>query len=159
VVVLGIDPGSIVTGYGVVEATRGRLREICHGQIRPRKNAGMSAALAVIYERLRRVASEFRPDAVAVESIFYGKNPHSLIVQGHVRGVAILAGVHCGLPVFEYSPLEVKKAVVGYGQAEKGQVQQMVKAILQLPEVPAPDAADALAVAVCHAHFAKVLPV
>ena len=156
-VVLGIDPGSIVTGYGIVETAAGRLHGLCHGQIRPDRKVGFAAALAVIYERLRGMADEHQADAIAIESIFCGKNVRSLIVQGHVRGVAILAGVHCGLPIFEYSPLEVKKAVVGYGRAEKAQVQQMVKAILQLTELPTPDAADALAVAVCHVHFAKVL--
>ncbi len=93
--------------------------------------------------------------ALAIEDIFYGKNIRSLIKQGHVRGVAILAGADGGLPVYEYSPLEIKKAVVGYGRAEKGQVQMMVRAILKLPELPPPDAADALAVAICQLHFRK----
>jgi crossover junction endodeoxyribonuclease RuvC len=95
------------------------------------------------------------PQALAIENIFFGKNIRSLIKQGHVRGVAILAGADGGLPVFEYSPLEIKKAVVGYGRAEKGQVQTMVRAILKLPELPPPDAADALAVAICQLHFRK----
>jgi len=92
---------------------------------------------------------------MAIENIFYGKNIRSLIKQGHVRGVAILAGADGGVPIYEYSPLEIKKAVVGYGRAEKGQVQRMVRAILKLPELPPPDAADALAVAICHVHFRK----
>ncbi len=105
-----------------------------------------------IYEQLMAVIGQTKPDVVAIEGIFYGKNVKSLIKQGQARGVAILAGSHSGLPVFEYSPLEVKKAVVGYGRAEKSQVQTMVKAILQLSETPRADAADALAVAICHAH-------
>ena len=93
---------------------------------------------------------------MVIENIFYGKNVRSLIKQGHVRGVAILAGADGGLPVYEYSPLEIKKAVVGYGRAEKEQVQSMVRAILKLPELPPPDAADALAVAICHINFREV---
>ncbi|MEW6332710.1 MAG: crossover junction endodeoxyribonuclease RuvC, partial [Thermodesulfobacteriota bacterium] len=102
---------------------------------------------------------ESAPQALAIEEIFYGKNVKSLIRQGHVRGVAILAGRHMGVPVYEYSPLEIKKAVVGYGRAEKSQVQTMVKAILGLPELPPPDAADALAVAICHGNFLKTEPI
>jgi crossover junction endodeoxyribonuclease RuvC len=98
------------------------------------------------------------PDALAIENIIYGKNIRSLIKQGHVRGVAILTGAESGVPVYEYSPLEIKKAVVGYGRAEKGQVQMMVRAILKLSELPPPDAADALAVAICHIHFKKADP-
>ncbi|MDD5533761.1 MAG: crossover junction endodeoxyribonuclease RuvC, partial [Syntrophales bacterium] len=96
-----------------------------------------------------------RPDAVAIEDIFYGKNVQSLIKQGHARGVIILAAVQAGLDVSEYSPLEIKKAVACYGRAEKQQVQQMVRAILRLDEPPPPDAADALAVAICHLHCGK----
>jgi crossover junction endodeoxyribonuclease RuvC len=99
------------------------------------------------------------PEAMAIENIFYGKNIRSLIKQGHVRGVAILAGADGGVPIYEYSPLEIKKAVVGYGRAEKGQVQRMVRAILKLPELPPLDAADALAVAICHIHFRKADPI
>jgi crossover junction endodeoxyribonuclease RuvC len=157
--VLGIDPGSQVTGYGVVEKVRGGLCWIAHGEIRPAKGGALSSCLQTIYDGLREVIRQASPDAVAVENIFYGKNVRSLIRQGHVRGGAILAAKHGGVPVYEYSPLEIKKAVVGYGRAEKGQVQQMVRAILNLPEIPPPDAADALAVSICHIHFAKADPI
>lgn len=154
---LGIDPGSVVTGYGLVKSSRGRLEPVAHGEIKPERGMGLSSCLATIYNDLLAVVDEMQPDAIAIEDIFYGKNVRSLIKQGHVRGVAILAGAHRMIPVFEYTPLEVKKAVVGYGRAEKSQVQQMVKTILGLPSLPSEDAADALAVAICHAHSTKAV--
>jgi crossover junction endodeoxyribonuclease RuvC len=153
---LGIDPGSHVTGYGAVEKVRSGLHWIAQGEIRTGRGALLSSCLKTIYDGLREVIRQAEPDAVAIEDIFFGKNVRSLIRQGHVRGVAILAGIHGGIPVYEYSPLEIKKAVVGYGRAEKGQVQTMVRAILNLSELPPADAADALAVAICHIHFFKV---
>jgi crossover junction endodeoxyribonuclease RuvC len=150
--VLGIDPGSLVTGFGVVEKRRNDVLHIHHGEIKVNGKGSLPSFLVAIYEQLMAVIGQTKPDVVAIEDIFYGKNVKSLIKQGQARGVAILAGSHSGLPVFEYSPLEVKKAVVGYGRAEKSQVQTMVKAILQLSETPRADAADALAVAICHAH-------
>ena len=157
--VLGIDPGSHVTGYGVVENAANGLRCILHGEIKPVRGASLSGCLQTICGGIQEAIRLSAPDAMAIEDIFYGKNIRSLIKQGHVRGVAILAGADGGLPVYEYSPLEIKKAVVGYGRAEKGQVQMMVRAILKLPELPPPDAADALAVAICHIHFRKADPV
>jgi crossover junction endodeoxyribonuclease RuvC len=157
--VLGIDPGSHVTGYGVVDKSRHGLRWITHGEIRPVKGALLSCCLQTIYDGLRDAIRQSEPDALAIEDIFYGKNVRSLIRQGHVRGVAILAGIHSSVPIYEYSPLEIKKAVVGYGRAEKGQVQTMVKAILNLLELPPVDAADALAVAICHTNFLKTDPI
>jgi crossover junction endodeoxyribonuclease RuvC len=150
--VLGIDPGSLVTGFGVVEKRRNDVLHIQHGEIKVTGKGSLPSFLVAIYEQLMAVIGQTKPDVVAIEDIFYGKNVKSLIKQGQARGVAILAGSHSGLPVFEYSPLEVKKAVVGYGRAEKSQVQAMIKAILQLKETPRADAADALAVAICHAH-------
>lgn len=157
--VLGIDPGSQVTGYGVVEKARSGLCHIVHGEIRPGKGASLSSCLQTICDSLQEVIRQSVPQALAIEEIFYGKNVKSLIKQGQVRGVAILAGKHMGIPVYEYSPLEIKKAIVGYGRAEKGQVQMMAKAILKLPELPPPDAADALAVAICHINFLKAEPI
>jgi crossover junction endodeoxyribonuclease RuvC len=156
--VLGIDPGSQVTGYGVIEKVRSGLCHIVYGEIKPGRGAALSQCLQTIYDGLREAIRQSAPDALAIEEIFYGKNVKSLIKQGHVRGVAILAGKHSGIPVYEYSPLEIKKAVVGYGRAEKNQVQTMVRAILNLPELPPPDAADALAVAICHSNFLKAEP-
>ncbi|MCX7635538.1 MAG: crossover junction endodeoxyribonuclease RuvC [Syntrophales bacterium] len=151
-VVLGIDPGNRVTGYGVVEMGKYELLHRCCGQIVQSPRDTMPSFLARLYDALTAIVAKEGPDVVAVEDIFYGKNVRSLIKQSHVRGVAILAGTKTGLPVYEYTPLEVKKAVVGYGRAEKSQVQRMVKVILQLAESPGPDAADALAVAICHTH-------
>lgn len=157
--VLGIDPGSHVTGYGVVEKAHNGLCWVTHGEIRPKKKALLSECLQLIYEDLREVIEKTTPDALAIEDIFYGKNIQSLIRQGQVRGGAILAGRLMDVPVYEYSPAEIKKSVVGYGRAEKGQVQTMIKAILKLPDLPPPDAADALAVAICHIHFGKLDPI
>jgi crossover junction endodeoxyribonuclease RuvC len=155
--VLGIDPGSLVTGFGVVEKRRNDVVSVRHGEIKSSGRDLLPQFLVAIYDQLVAVIESTQPDAVAIEEIFYGKNVKSLIKQGQARGVAILAGSHSGVPVFEYSPLEIKKAVVGYGRAEKAQVQSMVKAILHLPELPPADAADALAVAICHVHSAERL--
>ena len=153
--VLGIDPGSYVTGYGIVEKQKSQLHHIGHGEIKTSRMTSRSSCLTSIYHRLLEVIEKTAPDVAAIEDIFYGKNVKSLIRQGEVRGVAILAASQRNLPIYEYSPLEVKKAVVGYGRAEKIQVQNMVKAILNLSEIPPSDAADALAVAICHSNFLK----
>jgi crossover junction endodeoxyribonuclease RuvC len=156
---LGIDPGSHVTGYGIIEKKGNYLRHVAHGEIKSKKDSPLSAMLISIYQQLSEVISQTAPQAIALENIFYGKNVRSLIKQAQVRGVAIYSGADKGIPIFEYSPLEIKKAVVGYGRAEKRQVQVMVKAILKLPEIPPADAADALATAICHANFLKEKPI
>jgi len=153
--ILGIDPGTNVTGYGMIEKNRSGLSEILHGEIRLSRNQRMTKRLLKTYENLTALIEAAKPDIVAVEDIFYGKNVKSLIKQGHARGVVLLAASQYNLPVYEYSPLEIKKAVVGYGRAEKRQVQRMVKAILGMSALPPEDAADALAVAVCHSHTGK----
>lgn len=158
-IIVGIDPGSRITGYGVVRKRRGSIRHIAHGEIRIGRNESLSDCLQKIFDVLYEIIEVHTPDAVSLEDIFYGKNIKSLIKLGHVRGVAILAASKHHVPIFEYTPLEVKKAVVGYGRAEKSQIQTMVKAILKLKEVPSVDASDALAIAICHAHFMKVDPV
>ena len=152
---LGIDPGSRVTGYGIVEQAGGRIVRVDHGEIRIKKGDPFTRCLSRIFDELTEVIGRTKPDAVAIEDIFYGKNVKSLIKQGHVRGVALLAASRSGLPVHEYSPLEVKKAVVGYGRAEKQQVQVMVQAILRLEEILPEDASDALAIAICHTNTKK----
>ena len=152
---LGIDPGSRVTGYGIVEQAGGRIVRVDHGEIRIKTGEPFTRCLSRIYNELTDVIGRTKPDAVAIEDIFYGKNVKSLIKQGHVRGVVLLAASRSGLPVHEYSPLEVKKAVVGYGRAEKQQVQMMIRAILQLSETLPEDASDALAVAICHTNTKK----
>jgi crossover junction endodeoxyribonuclease RuvC len=153
--ILGIDPGSHVTGYGIIEKEGNYLRHVIHGEIKAKKDSLLSTMLISIYQQLFEVITHNTPQAIALENIFYGKNVRSLIKQAQVRGVVIFAGADKGLNIFEYSPLEVKKAVVGYGRAEKRQVQVMVKAILKLPVLPPADAADALATAICHANFLK----
>jgi len=135
------------------------LRPVLYGEIKPKKDSPLSATLIYVYQQLSAVISQTAPEAIALENIFYGKNVRSLIKQAQVRGVAIYAGADKNIDVFEYSPLEIKKAVVGYGRAEKRQVQVMVRAILKLPELPPADAADALATAICHANFFKDKPI
>jgi crossover junction endodeoxyribonuclease RuvC len=155
VTIFGIDPGSNRTGYGCVETSRSRHRIVTSGAITNPPLTGFPQKLLRIYTRLSALLTECRPDCVAIESLFHAANVRSALKLGHARGVAVLAAVEAGIPVVEYTPAEVKLAVVGYGRAEKHQVQQMVKLLLGLSAAPTPhDAADALAVAICHAHFA-----
>ena len=153
--VLGIDPGNYITGYGVVEKQKSGIVHVVHGEIKVAKGTSSSSRLVKIYNDLLEIIDRSAPDVMVVEDVFYGKNVKSLIRQGEVRGITILAGTSRNIPVYEYTPLEVKKAVVGYGRAEKNQIQNMIKAILKLSELPPADAADALAIAICHANFLK----
>ncbi len=150
--ILGIDPGSKATGYGFIEQRGNRLIHIDNGAIFTRSQDALAARLQRIYQTLCELIETYQPDAVAVEQVFMARNPASALKLGHARGVALLAGINAGLPVAEYSALQVKSAVVGYGKAAKNQVQQMTKTLLNLPEIAQEDAADALAVAICHAH-------
>jgi crossover junction endodeoxyribonuclease RuvC len=151
--VFGIDPGSERTGYGCVESGGSRHTIVVCGAIGTPAGASFPDKLLLIHSRLTDMLRECRPDCVAIESVFYSVNVRSALKLGHARGVAMLAAVEAGLPVMEYTPAEIKRAVVGYGRADKPQVQQMVKLLLGLPSVPTPhDAADALAVAICHLH-------
>ncbi len=153
-VVLGIDPGSRATGFGIVRRDGHRLRPVAQGVVRPSASSPLPMRLMAIFQGISRKIEEFSPDAVAVEEIFFSMNARSALVLGHARGAALLAAANHGLPVHEYSPSEVKNAVVGYGRAEKQQVQQMVRLILGLAQPPPQDAADALAVAICHCNSA-----
>ena len=149
--IFGIDPGSERTGYGCVETEGSRHRLVACGAISAPPHATFPEKLLVIHTRLAALLIECRPDAVAIENLFYSNNVRSALKLGHARGVAMLAAVEAGMEVFEYTPAEIKRAVVGYGRAEKAQVQQMIKLLLGLAAVPSPhDAADALAVAICH---------
>ena len=151
--ILGIDPGSYSTGYGLVEETGGRLRGIESGAIRPGRQKEFLLRLSEIHEALSALILRVRPDEVAVENPFLSRNFKSALQLGQARAAALLPAVKAGIPVFEYAPRHVKAAVVGYGEAEKEQVARMVKLLLGLPEPPSPlDAADALAVAICHAN-------
>jgi crossover junction endodeoxyribonuclease RuvC len=151
--IFGIDPGSERTGYGCVETDGSRHRLIVCGTISSPASTTFPDRLLAIHTRLAALLAECRPDCVAIETLFFATNVRSALKLGHARGVAMLAAVEAGVPVAEYTPAEIKRAVVGYGRADKPQVQQMVKLILGLPSVPSPhDAADALAVAICHVH-------
>jgi crossover junction endodeoxyribonuclease RuvC len=155
--VLGIDCGTEYTGFGVVEqAGDGELRCLTAGAIRLLPSEPMPRRLERIFRELSRVIATHKPGMVAIEDVFYAVNVKSALKLGQVRGVAMLAAAASGLEVCEYAPLAIKSAVVGYGRAEKSQVQQMVARLLRLAEVPeSPDAADALAIAICHLHTAS----
>jgi crossover junction endodeoxyribonuclease RuvC len=156
--VLGIDCGTEFTGYGVVELKPDGLVYLTCGAIRVSPRVVMAQRLATIYSRLGELIGEYQPDNVAIEEVFYSVNAKSALKLGQVRGVAMLAASSLGLEVAEYSPLSIKSAVVGYGRAEKEQVQHMVKQLLKLAELPEPpDAADALAIAICHLHTSATL--
>jgi len=151
--VFGIDPGSERTGYGCVESDGSRHRLVACGAIVTPPRLGFPAQLLRIHQQLAGLLAEHHPECVAVESVFYAANVRSALKLGHARGVALLAAVEGGYGLAEYTPAEIKRAVVGYGRAEKHQVQEMVRMLLGLAEVPTPhDAADALAVAICHVH-------
>jgi crossover junction endodeoxyribonuclease RuvC len=153
-IILGIDPGSRITGYGLICKEGNRLIHIDNGAIFTQSAKDFPQRLERIFTGLSEVIAQYRPDAVAVENVFLAKNAQSALKLGQARGAAIVAAVNVGLDVFEYTALQVKQAVVGTGRAEKAQVQQMIKALLNLPETAQEDASDALAVAVCHAHSA-----
>jgi crossover junction endodeoxyribonuclease RuvC len=157
--VLGIDCGTECTGYGVVELfPNGDLHCCACGGIRVSARDPMPQRLARIFETLQTIIREHEPEHVSIEDVFYAVNVKSALKLGHVRGVAMLAASLAGLPVAEYAPLSIKSAVVGYGKADKLQVQHMVTRLLRLDAPPdSPDAADALAIAICHLHTAATL--
>ncbi len=150
--VLGVDPGSRITGYGIIDSVGNRLVHVDNGAIFTDSASDFPSRLHKIYQGLSEIIKTYRPEAVAVENIFFAKNVQSALKLGQARGAAIVAGVNAGLPVHEYTALQVKQAVVGHGKSAKSQVQQMLKVLLNLPEVAQEDASDALAVAICHAH-------
>jgi crossover junction endodeoxyribonuclease RuvC len=151
--VFGVDPGSLRTGYGCIDTDGSRHRLVACGAIVTPAGAAFPEKLLAIHRALGRLLREHRPDCVVVENVFHAANVRSALKLGHARGVALLAAVENRYPVIEYTPAEVKLAVVGYGRAEKHQVGEMVRLLLGLSEVPEPhDAADALAIAICHVH-------
>jgi len=157
-ITIGIDPGTAITGYGVIrENPDGSLDTITYGVIITSTESPMPKRLQVIYQKLSEIIQLHRPDHGAVEKLFFHRNVTTAISVGQGRGVAILALAQADTPVAEYTPLQIKQAVAGYGAADKNQVQQMVRALLGLNEIPRPDdAADALAIAICHLHSAKM---
>jgi crossover junction endodeoxyribonuclease RuvC len=150
--VLGIDPGSRITGYGIIDSIGNRLVHVDNGAVFTDTEKDFPSRLHRIYRQLSEIITQYSPEAVAVENIFFAKNVQSALKLGQARGAAMVAAVNAGLPVYEYTALQVKQAVVGHGKSAKVQVQQMLKVLLNLPEAAQEDASDALAVAVCHAH-------
>jgi crossover junction endodeoxyribonuclease RuvC len=156
VIVLGIDPGTARTGYGLVAREGSLLRVVDYGCFETIPDRSAGERLLLIHEALRDLIETHRPEAVGVERLFFNKNVQTAFAVGQARGVVLLAAAEHGLPVYEYGPHEVKLAVTGYGRATKEQVQRMVQLVLSMSELPRPDdAADALAVAVCTAHAAR----
>jgi crossover junction endodeoxyribonuclease RuvC len=155
--VIGIDPGTAITGYGLVrEGEDGSLQAVTHGAILTPSKMPMPQRLAMIYDSLNEILDLHKPDSGAVEAIFFQRNVRTAFSVGQARGVALLALAQAEIPVESYTPTAVKLAVAGYGGADKQQVQQMVRTLLDLDEIPKPDdAADALAVAICHLHSAR----
>jgi len=154
--VLGLDPGLATTGWGVVVEESGKLALADFGAITTASGQPLANRLQELYRELMALIALQQPDVAAVEELFFSRNARTAFTVGQARGVALLALAHAGLAVHEYTPLQVKQAVVGYGQATKHQVQQMVRMLLDLPEVPRPDdAADAVAVAICYLHGAR----
>ena len=151
--ILGIDPGCGFTGYGIIETDGSQHAPILFGAIGTAARQPLQERLLTIYTGLTGILASEKVDVVAIEEIFYATNVQSALKLGQARGVALLAAGQRHLPVFEYSALEIKSSIVGYGRAEKTQVQAMVRFLLNLPEVPKSDAADALAVAICHSHL------
>jgi crossover junction endodeoxyribonuclease RuvC len=154
--ILGIDPGLSTTGYGLIDTAGDKLTFITYGGVKKADKADFAKNLLFIFKKLDEIIKSYHPDNCAIENIFYHQNKKTAIIMGHARGVAILASAQNEIPVFEYSPREVKLSIVGSGGASKVQVQAMVKNILSMKEIPHPDdAADALAVAICHFHRLK----
>ena len=155
-VILGVDPGTNITGYGLIEYTNNKFRRISHGVIRLPSKKSLSQKLEIIYNELDKLLKTYKPDEFVIETAFYGKNVQSVLKIGYARGVSILAAVHNKVPTNEYSPREIKKAVVGKGAASKQQVNYMVTTILNSKKIKfKPDESDALAIALCHAFRLK----
>jgi len=155
--VLGVDPGTAITGYGLVDEAGGQLRAVAYGVITTPPAWALPERLQKIYRDLTALIREHHPAEGAVEELFFSRNVKTALTVGHARGVVLLALAEGGVSVHEYTPLQVKQSVVGYGRAEKKQIQELVRLLLELDAVPQPDdAADALAVAICHLHSARL---
>ena len=155
-IILGIDPGLAIIGYGVIKYDGQKLTIIDYGTITTAAGVPLPRRLSSIYDSMASLIEKFKPDAIAFEELFFNKNVKTALTVGHARGTALVCAEKSGTELFEYTPLQVKQAVCGYGRADKKQIQAMVKMILNLKEIPRPDdAADAVAVAICHAHSSK----
>ncbi|MDP4126908.1 MAG: crossover junction endodeoxyribonuclease RuvC [Bacillota bacterium] len=152
-IILGIDPGTAIMGYGLIEQKGNHLKALSYSCWRTPAHTPLANRLLMLFEQIDSFLREYQPDQMAIEELFFNRNTTTALTVGHARGVAMLASAQNRIPVFEYTPLQVKQAVVGYGRADKKQVQQMVKGLLRLDQIPKPDdTADALAIAICHAH-------
>ena len=155
--VLGIDPGTMVTGFGIVDDIKGKLSSVSFGTIEGKRKDSFPDRLKMMFEGLNKAIEDYKPDQISLESAFFGKSVKAAIKIGEARGVAIVCAALADIPLFEYAPTEVKRAVVGLGNAQKVQVSKMVKVLLSLSEVPEKyDATDALAIAICHCHRMKL---
>lgn len=155
--IIGIDPGTAITGWGVVEGDGDELRPVAYGAITTAAGTPLPRRLQIIYRELTDIIAQWQPESSAIEELFFSKNAKTALAVGHGRGAAMLALADADLPITEYKPLEVKQAITGHGGADKQQMQQMVKLLLSLDDIPRPDdAADALAVAICHLHSARL---
>lgn len=155
--VLGLDPGLATTGYGLVEGDGQSLRAVAYGILRTSAHKPLAKRLLQLHEALEELLVRYHPDVIALEELFFSTNARSAIAVGEARGVLLLAAAEAGVKVAEYTPLQVKQAITGYGRADKAQMQQMVRLLLDLAEPPSPDdAADALAISICHHHSAHM---
>lgn len=155
-IILGIDPGLAIIGYGIIHYEGNSFKVIDYGAIRTPSTMSTPLRLKKIYDELNEIIVKYNPDAVAIEELFFNKNVKTAMLVAHARGIAVLSAVNSNKETYEYTPLQVKQGVVGYGRATKTQVQHMVKTILRLEKTPKPDdVADALAVAICHAHSGR----
>ncbi len=155
--ILGIDPGLAIVGFGLIDKKGSQLIPVQYGCIQTEANTDPALRLRIVYDSLLELMDRYKPDAIAVEKLFFNRNVTTAFDVAQARGVIMLAAVQRGLEIGEYTPLQVKQAVVGYGKAEKRQVQEMVKVFLRLSAIPKPDdVADALAIAICHAHSATL---
>ncbi len=155
--VIGIDPGTAITGWGVVEGDGNQLTMVAYGVVTTPAGTPLPQRLQTIYHELTGIIQEWQPETSAIEELFFSKNAKTALTVGHGRGVAMLALANANLPIVEYKPLEIKQAITGHGGADKQQMQQMVKLLLELDDIPRPDdAADGLAVAICHLHSARL---
>ena len=156
-IILGIDPGYAIVGIGVLEYKGNKFRPIEYNAITTHASEATSLRLKRIKEDIQDYLHKYKPDAVAIEELFFNNNAKTAIMVAQARGVLVAEVASANIPIYEYTPLQIKQAVTGYGRAEKGQIQQMVKMLLNLNAIPKPDdAADALAVAICHAHSSKI---
>ena len=156
-IILGIDPGTATTGFGLIEVLQDKITHLEHGVIKTKAKTKAPLRLSEIFKQLQKLIKQHQPEVAAVEKLFFGVNTKTAFSVGEARGVILLACAEQKLEIGEYTPLEVKMALTGYGRADKQQIQQMVKSLLKLKEIPKPDdAADALAIAICHAHSFKV---